>query len=193
MQIIAGIFKNRKLQTPKGLQTRPTASRLRESLFNIVQSYIEDSRFLDLFAGSGAMGLEALSRGAKEATFIDHHKDSIQMINHNIKLLEVEAQARVIMGNVFQLLDRLNKKGDRFDIIFADPPYNTYIKSAFGDLSYGETIIKVIDENDLLVPDGDLFIEDGHEARFINDLKTLKLVSLRKSGKAFLHQLRKTK
>ncbi len=79
MRIIAGIYKNRNIRTPKGGNTRPTSGMLREAVFNICQASIEKAHFLDLFAGSGAMGLEALSRGAKHAVFVDNHREAIQM------------------------------------------------------------------------------------------------------------------
>jgi len=192
MQIIGGTHKGRKLTTPKGLTTRPTSGRLRETLFNICQGYIEGIRFLDLFAGSGAMGLEAISRGARQAIFVDNHKESLNAIRHNTQLLHAENQVQVVFGDVFQVLDRLAAKGESYDIIYADPPYDTYIAAGEERVSFGNLILKKIDESSLLVESGDLFIEDATEAKPpISGLTTLELISIRRNGKALLQQYRK--
>ena len=111
MRIISGIFKNRPLASPKGLSTRPTSEKLREALFNISQNYIQESVFLDLFAGSGAMGIEAISRGASKATFIDADRDSIRCIKENLKNFKIEDQALVLPGDVFTEMYKLMQKG----------------------------------------------------------------------------------
>src|SRR5436305_1632219 len=103
MRIIAGTFKNRRLIAPKGDATRPTTEQLRESLFNICQHYLEGAHFLDLFAGSGAMGLEALSRGASYATFVDNNKESVGYIHANVEALKVGGHSKVICGDVFTI------------------------------------------------------------------------------------------
>src|SRR5437016_7699125 len=107
MHIIGGRYRNRTIAAPKGLATRPTSGALRESLFNICQHYIEGARFLDLFAGSGAMGLEALSRGAGHAFFIDNSRDAVNCLKGNAKKLLVEEQVTIRYGDVFQILERL--------------------------------------------------------------------------------------
>ena len=122
MRIIAGQYRGQRLKAPKGPQTRPTASRLREALFNICQNRIERARFLDLYAGSGAMGFEALSRGAESAVFIDAHKEAIQCIEANAASLQVQSQIQVFRGEAIATLAWLEKQGDPFDIIYADPP-----------------------------------------------------------------------
>jgi len=188
MQIISGIHKNRKLFTPAGLQTRPTSSRLRETLFNICQNYIENALFLDLFAGSGAMGFEALSRYAKHVTFVDNHKESIKVIYKNIELLSVESQSKVIFSDVFQFIDKLAKKENCYNIIYADPPYNTYTDD---NELLSASLLKKLDMSKLLVADGDLFIEDAQEVNYSEiDLCSLKMVSVRRHGKAVLHHFR---
>lgn len=190
MHIISGHYKNRKLSTPGGLKTRPTSSRLRETLFNICQGYVEGARFLDLFAGSGAMGLEALSRGAAQATFVDNHKESIKSIYQNISLLKVESQTKVIYGDVFHLIDKLAKKGESYDIIYADPPYNSFTDD---QIPFGEHILKQIDSSGLLTPSGDLFIEDASEIQLDDSmLSSLKSISVRHNGKAILHHYRRS-
>ena len=92
LRVLGGKFRGRLLQSPRGSQTRPTTSMLRKAVFDILQNSIEDFRFLDLFAGSGAMGIEALSRGAKHATFVESHKDALRCINANLATLKLEKE-----------------------------------------------------------------------------------------------------
>lgn len=161
MRIVAGNYRNRKIKTPEGLDVRPTTSQVREAVFNICQHLIEGARFLDIFAGSGAMGLEALSRGAAFATFIDSSKNSIRCISDNAKELAVQTKCSILHGDAFKLLPQLAKRGDSFDIIYIDPPY---------DLNDPDCYLKVLtllDENRLLKPEGRVFVE----ARYKGDLQ----------------------
>ena len=184
MHIISGKYKHRNLITPKGLDTRPTTNRLRETLFNICQNYVQEARFLDLFAGSGAMGFEALSRGASSATFVDSHRESILAIKHNVQALDVRQQAHVIQGDVFSILQRLEKQGVQFDIIYADPPYSKGLS---------EQLLAFLDQHPLLLPNGYLFIEESSDVKLpYAELKTLHLVSERATGRAALLQFKKT-
>jgi 16S rRNA (guanine966-N2)-methyltransferase len=188
-RIISGLYRNRHLFTPKGDQTRPTASRLRESLFNICQGYIEGARFLDLFAGSGAIGFEALSRGAKQATFIDNNREAILCIQKNATELNVKEQTRILMGNVFHLLKVLEKQGYQFDIIYADPPYNTLDANLN---SYSSQVIQIIDKSPLLAPNGTLFVEEDLKSKPPENLcENLKLKSARQMGTSVLQQYEK--
>lgn len=187
MHIIAGIYRNRTLFSPKGEQTRPTASRLRESVFNICQNNIEGARFLDIFSGSGSMGLEALSRGAQSATFVDANKQALQCIEKNIELLKVKHQSKVMRGDVFTVLQFLKNQGNTFDIIYVDPPYRTLVphRSSF----YSEEVIKWFDANPMLAAGGTLFVEE--EFNFqpkIELLERLQLTKSRKLGNAALQQ-----
>jgi 16S rRNA (guanine(966)-N(2))-methyltransferase RsmD len=119
LQIIAGLYRGRRLISPKGDQTRPTQGILREALFNILQNQIAGSHFLDLFAGSGAIGLEALSRGAQEVVFVEHNRLALQALKANIERLA--CKARVLPFDIFKALKLLSNP---FDLIFADPPYD---------------------------------------------------------------------
>ncbi|HRD55795.1 MAG TPA: 16S rRNA (guanine(966)-N(2))-methyltransferase RsmD [Parachlamydiaceae bacterium] len=185
MHIVSGKFKNQKLIVPKGSLTRPTSSRLRESLFNICQSYIEDVYFLDIFAGSGAIGFEALSRGAKHVTFIDSSKEAIKAIQDNAKKLSCLQQTTILYGDVFEQLAKLEKREVSFDIIYADPPYDAFK----GDLSFSALILEMVDKGNLLNRNGELFIEDSSDSiPSVKNLQTLKLKSARKSGRSFLQQ-----
>lgn len=166
MHIFSGTYKSRKILTPKGEKTRPTSGRLREALFNICQEDIEGANFLDLFAGSGAMGLEALSRGAKHVTFVDNSRESIRCIRSNLETLGIERSGDVIYSDVFEAMKKLAKKGSRFDMIYADPPYGNLIEGNQGSISFSGQVLVVLEELmekglPLLKPGGKLFLEDA--------------------------------
>jgi 16S rRNA (guanine966-N2)-methyltransferase len=124
MRIIGGLYKGRRIKAIKGLQTRPTLDMVRESLFNIIGTKIIDCCFADLFAGTGAVGLEALSRGARFATFVEKNAHACNVIKQNIKLLEVQDKYFVAKGDVINQIKKMDSQGHSFDIIFMDPPYN---------------------------------------------------------------------
>lgn len=185
MRIFAGTLKNRLLKSPKGLATRPTMGMVREALFNICQQDIEGASFLDLYAGSGAMGLEALSHGASLAVFIDSSRECVQCIQENLKNFGMTQQAQVLQGDVFLKIEVLAKMGKAFDIIYADPPYE---KGPEG-LAYGERIVRAIDESNLLKPGGRFFLEGPHPFPLkVEDLKSLVLEKSRHMGRATLQQ-----
>ena len=191
MRIIAGLYKNRSIISPKGLATRPTAEKLRQALFNMCQPYIEDAEFLDLFAGSGAMGLEALSRGARKATFIDSNRDSVRCVKENLQELDIKEKGEVIGGDVFDHLQRLSKHGRQFDIIYADPPYDAISHYQGARVSFSERIVKMIDGGSLLKSGGRLFIEDSADSQpLLENLQTLELVDIRRMGRSALQQYR---
>ncbi len=192
MHIISGKFKNQKLIVPKGNITRPTSGRLRESLFNICQGYIEDALFLDLFAGSGAIGFEALSRGAAKVTFVDSAKEALFCIEETAKNLKSQKQVEICFGDVFEQIIRLEKKQKRYDIIYVDPPYDAYKLIEKTPVSFSTLILKIIDEGNLLKSGGDLFIEDSLDAKpDLEQLVSLKLKSSRKLGRSCLQQYEK--
>ena len=128
MRIIAGKYRGRNLKSPPSLEVRPTSDRLRETLFNVIASRIEGARFLDLCAGSGAVGIEALSRGASHVTFVDQSRKMCSLIKSNLDLCRIEqAQSEIVQSNGHDfLLSRLGKKPDSihpWDIVYFDPPY----------------------------------------------------------------------
>ncbi|HEV8052498.1 MAG TPA: 16S rRNA (guanine(966)-N(2))-methyltransferase RsmD [Parachlamydiaceae bacterium] len=169
MQIFSGLYKNRKILTPEGEETRPTSGRLREALFNICQGEIEGASFLDLFAGSGAMGLEALSRGAKTATFVDNNRDSIRCIRSNLAAFGVENCGEVMFLDAFEAMKKLAKQGHQFDLIYADPPYNTMLPGDLEKNSLSAQTLVILDELieqnlPLLKKGGTLFLEDNLKA-----------------------------
>ncbi|MBI3900752.1 MAG: 16S rRNA (guanine(966)-N(2))-methyltransferase RsmD, partial [Chlamydiia bacterium] len=156
-------------------EVRPTTGQLREALFNICQLYVEGARFLDLFAGSGAMGLEALSRGAAHATFVDNHRPALQAIRHNIASLKVEKETTVLTIDVFKALKLLAEQEATFEIIYADPPYGKTLSAP---------VLEFIDKSSLLTQGGLLFIEDSS----LNPppLEHLHLKNERRAGRAIL-------
>lgn len=184
LHIIAGKYKNQKIASPKSQETRPTTGKLREALFNICQNYIRNARFLDVFAGSGAMGLEALSRGARKATFIDGNRECIYCIRENLRALGIENLGQPLQGDAFLLMKKLAKQEEKFDIVYMDPPY--------GVEGMAEELIKMIDESAILVPGGMLFIEDSKASLIDKDRWiTLRLKSERKKGRSQLLQFEK--
>lgn len=187
MYIIAGKFRNRRLISPKGSQTRPTAGRVRESLFNICQGYIEGARFLDLFAGSGAIGLEALSRGADSVTFVDQSREAVKCIERNIAELGVASQTHLLSGPIFPMLKLLERHRKQFDVIYVDPPYSTQVESEGEKGYYSALVIKSIDHYQLLAEGGTLFIEeDARVEPKIDNLERLKIENSRKYGHSVL-------
>ena len=119
--IIAGEFKNRRLKTPTGNKVRPTANRVREAWFSILQRSLRGARVLDLYAGSGALGLEALSRGAASADFVEVHRNALAALKANLKTLKVEGRATIHKVDALKYAEQLHP--GQFDVAFADPPY----------------------------------------------------------------------
>lgn len=121
MRVITGTARGRKLQTPAGMEVRPTASAVKEAVFSAIQFEVEGSRVLDLFAGSGQMGVEALSRGARSCVLVDHARESLAAVRQNLKTTGLSDRARVIAGDCRAYLESYG--GEPFDIAFLDPPY----------------------------------------------------------------------
>lgn len=124
MRVIAGSARSLPLKTVEGLDTRPTTDRIKETLFNMLQTEISGCRFLDLYSGSGAIGIEALSRGAKEAYFVERSKECVECIKYNLKFTHLDSKAIVMEQDVLSALNRINSDAP-FDIVFIDAPYQT--------------------------------------------------------------------
>lgn len=122
MRIIAGVFKGRRLAPVKG-RTRPTAAKVREAVFNILGSAVEGVRVLDLFAGTGALGIEAISRGAAVAIFVEDHPEAVKALRRNLEELGLEKQTTVWPLPVTMALKKMAARGERFGLAFLDPPY----------------------------------------------------------------------
>jgi 16S rRNA (guanine(966)-N(2))-methyltransferase RsmD len=166
MRIITGLYKNRVLKTPKGDSTRPTSDKVRGSIFNILQNQIEGRTFLDLFAGSGSMGIEALSRGAASATFVEKERRAVHCIQENLESLQIEAE---ILGiDALSAIKRLTKANRQFDLIYIDPPYALDI----------EPLLEIVQP--ILAPEGMVILEQSKRAKI--EAKGLKLVDERHFG-----------
>jgi 16S rRNA (guanine966-N2)-methyltransferase len=179
LSILSGSFKGRLLKTPKGDATRPTTALLRKSVFDRLRPTIEDSCFLDLFAGTGAMGIEALSAGALCATFIESHKEALSCIKQNLITVKAENRSTVLNGDVLKILKRLKTS---FDIIYADPPYEK--------ADYNREILTYLDSSTILKPEGLVMLEEG-AVSFSNlsqiALNHLQHLESRLFGKSILH------
>ncbi|WP_410208186.1 16S rRNA (guanine(966)-N(2))-methyltransferase RsmD [Fusobacterium sp.] len=174
MRIIAGDAKNRRLKTRKGRDTRPTLGSMKESLFSIIAPYVEDSRFLDLFSGSGNISLEALSRGAKKAIMIEKDSEALRYLIENINSLGFEDRCRAYKNDVFRAIEILGRKGEKFDIIFMDPPYKDELCTK---------VMRAIEKQELLA-DGGLIICEHHLFEDMSDeIGEFKKADERKYGK----------
>ena len=155
MRIVAGKFKGRRLKTLKGLEVRPTADRVKESLFRIFGKQVIDADFLDLCAGIGSIGLEALSQGARSATFVDSNYHAIRIIESNLEMCGFDRKqphVRLVHLDARKALARLGKRKAQFDLIYFDPPYASKIH---------ESCVKQIADANLLSAAGVLVIEHG--------------------------------
>ena len=182
MRVISGTARGTILHSIESINTRPTLDRVKESLFNIISNKInEDTVALDLFAGSGAIGIELLSRGAKEVVFCDMSKDAVNMINQNLKKTRLEFNAEVVNQDYKKALKYLKSRDYRFDIIYIDPPYKN---------NFAIDAIKNIAEYDLLNKDGIIVVETDDKERELKEIESnnikYKLSDLRKYGRAYL-------
>ncbi len=123
MRIIAGTARGRRIEVPSGLNTRPTSDRIRESIFNILGQFFDGGAVLDLYAGSGALGLEAISRGANRAVLVERDREAARICSQNVEALGFGSRVEVIRGEAADTLRRLAATGASFDLLFVDPPY----------------------------------------------------------------------
>lgn len=146
MRVIAGKARSLKLKTPEGLDTRPTTDRIKETLFNMLQPYLPDAVFIDLFSGCGGIGIEALSRGARHAYFVENHKEAIACIQDNLKFTRLIDDATILKQDVLSALPGIHEK--EADVIFMDPPYGLsfekQVLTALREMPY-------VSENSLIV------------------------------------------
>ncbi len=156
MRVIAGSARRLNLKTVPGMDTRPTTDRIKETLFNMLQDEVPGSRFLDLFAGSGAIGIEALSRGASEAVFVERDRRACQCIRDNLQFTRLADRGRLIAADVFSAVDRLDGQG-KFDLIFMDPPYNKLLE---------RDVLEKLKDTRLIGADTLLIVEASLETEF---------------------------
>lgn len=147
MRVISGKAKGTLLKTPEGMQTRPTTDRVKEALFSIIQFELPGAAVLDLFGGTGQLGIEALSRGAKRAVFVDLREEACRLIRENLKRTHFDQAGSVIRSDYMQFLQHCN---DRFEIVFLDPPYAEV---------FLENALKIITEIDILQSGGIIIAE----------------------------------
>jgi 16S rRNA (guanine966-N2)-methyltransferase len=150
LRVIAGSAKGRRLATLRTLALRPTPDRVRQALFNILGAQIEAAAVLDLFSGSGAVGLEALSRGASQAIFVEAHAPACRLIENNLRVCGLHAQGSVLCRDVLEALPALKRQGQTFEVIFLDPPYRT---------SLVEDALHLLGDGRLLTPPGQIIAE----------------------------------
>lgn len=184
MRVISGTARGKKLNTLSGLNTRPTLDRVKEAVFSIIQFDLEDKNVLDLFSGSGALAIEALSRGAKNAVMCDNSYEAIKIIKQNVKETRLIDKVEIINKDYAETLKKLNKENKKFDIIFLDPPY----KSDFAIKS-----MEYIFRNNMLLDDGIIIFEtdDKNKEQEILKYKEMRIFDIRKYGSVYVIFIRK--
>jgi 16S rRNA (guanine(966)-N(2))-methyltransferase RsmD len=184
MRIIAGKYRSRLLKSLKGDALRPTSDRLRETLFNILAPSLAGSRFLDVFAGTGAVGIEALSRGAVEAIFIEKHAPAAKLIRRNLDTLGITTGATILTSDALTGLERLAARqtaaASLIDFVFLDPPY-----AAHEDYSHTLEFL-ASDSASFLSPDALIIFEHHHKFSLPENVGRLKRTRLLKQGDAAL-------
>ena len=171
MRVISGSARGLKLSSPEGINTRPTLDRVKEALFSMLQAYVIDAVVLDLFSGSGALGLECLSRGAQKAVFVDNSQEAVLCIKSNISSAKLADKSLVVKGDFYDYLKSCNEK---FDLIFLDPPYskNLYM-----------TALNLICQKKLLNEDGFIILEWDSEIGFQNENSSFEVHKEKRYGR----------
>ena len=184
MRVISGTARGKKLTSLEGLETRPTLDRVKEAVFNILQFDLKDANVLDLFSGSGALAIEALSRGAHTAVLCDNSYKAVKIINKNLDDTRLKEKAYVINDDYIKTLNKLKSESKKFDIIFLDPPYKT---------DYIVNSIENIINNELLAKDGIIIAESDDENKIeeIKNIKNIEIYDTRKYGIVFIIFIRK--
>lgn len=180
MKVISGIYKGRLLDGYTMNGTRPTMDRVKESLFAMIQNKVKDSIILDLFSGSGNLGIEAISEGAKEAYLVDYNKKATKTIENNLKKLEIK-NCKVLTMDYLKALDYLKNENKLFDIIFLDPPYQT---------DYIEKSIQKILELNILNEEGIIVCETDQLTKIYQDTR-LSVIKEKKYGDKYIVLLQK--
>ncbi len=181
MRVIGGTLKGRKLATIRGTTVRPTADRLREAIFNILADRVEKAVVLDLFAGTGALGIEALSRGAHSAVFVDNSKSAIAILKKNIRYCDIQENATIIKWDVVKNLRFIRSFDLAFNLVFLDPPYN---KDCI------KPVLKNLYRNGTLEKEACLVIEHADTEPAPEEIAVFKITDERRYGRtlvSFLH------
>ncbi|WP_409292089.1 16S rRNA (guanine(966)-N(2))-methyltransferase RsmD [Peribacillus sp. SCS-37] len=164
MRVVSGTCKGRPLKAVPGNQTRPTTDKVKESIFNMIGPYFSGGQVLDLFAGSGGLGIEALSRGMDRAIFVDRDHKAISAIKANVAACNFEEQAEIYRNESERALKAIIKRKLSFDLILLDPPYKKHIL---------ENLLGMIEENGLLAPDGIIVCEHSSDISLKKEINTL--------------------
>lgn len=173
MRIIAGKARGRKLIPPATYETRPTLDRVKEAMFSMIQAYIPDATVVDVFAGTGSLGLEAASRGAKECYLFDKSNTTYPLLKENVRNLKFEDFCHPLNIDAYEGLKMLAKKGKKFDVIFIDPPYcKEMIPKA----------MQIIKENDLLLEDGIIVTKIDSIEEIYEGFEDIELTRSKKYG-----------
>ncbi len=183
MKIGGGLFRGRSIASPRGLSTRPTSGRLKKTLFDILAPLLPGARVLDLFAGGGALGLEAISRGASQVTFVERGRTAVQAIEANLEKLEAADQAEVMRCEVRAALKSLGERGEPFRIILLDPPYRIDIYAP---------VLEQIDRLSLLDDPGMVIVEHHHKRALADDYGRLNKARQVRAGESCLTFYRQT-
>jgi 16S rRNA (guanine966-N2)-methyltransferase len=178
MRVIAGIYRSRILKSLKGLELRPTSDRLRETLFNVLGPAVERSTFLDVFAGTGAVGIEALSRGASDVTFVENHGPAATLIRRNLDSLGVRTGAHVLAADAMKGLEKLAVGAQSFEFAYIDPPY-----SASEDY---DRVLKFLGSRRLLAPGATVIAEHRRTRELPEQIGCLCRVRVLRQGDAAL-------
>ncbi|MBN1154832.1 16S rRNA (guanine(966)-N(2))-methyltransferase RsmD [candidate division KSB1 bacterium] len=173
MRIIGGIRRGHTILCPKSSFVRPTTDFIREYIYNVLSDKVRDSVVLDLFAGTGSLGLEALSRGAATAVFVEKNRNVSQILSSNISKLKFDANSQVIVNDVFSFLKKKHEFYHYFDLIFADPPYysNDYDK-----------LLNLISEKQWLIEHGLLVVEHDVHLNLMDSYDNIRLIRSKKAG-----------
>lgn len=184
MRIIGGKYKGRKLNFPKSHRVRPTQDRVREALFNVLAPHIFGVNVLELFAGSGAFGIEAISRGAGSVTFVENSLTCVKIIRENLGNLGIEDKAKILRMDVDRAISKLSKKGDRFDIVFLDPPYYKGLSK--------KTLIN-LDRYDILSHNNVIIAEHSRKELLPDNINNIFIYKQKKFGNKAISFYRKKK
>lgn len=178
MRVIGGTYGSRHLKGPGRLRLRPTSDRLRETLFNVLGPSIKDSLFVDLYAGTGAVGIEAVSRGARQVILVESHKATARLAQENIDTLEIRSCAEVMEGDALVGLQKLSSRHLLADFVFLDPPYE--------DSAQYLTVLNYLDSAHLLAPYGLVIVEHRNKIELPGRFDRLERTRLLEQGDATL-------
>jgi len=178
MRVIGGKFRSRRLKNPGKLLMRPTSDRLRETLFNVLGPAVTDSLFIDLYAGTGAIGIEAISRGARETIFVEAHAVSAKLVRENLKSLGIDGGVDVMEGDAVHALEKIAKRRLVADFIFLDPPYDAVEERV--------RVLEFLDASHLVAPHGLVIVEHSVKSELPERFDRLELSRLLEQGDAAL-------